>query len=451
MTTEPIQPSRLQRFTPGYPLAQTRENDPRTPEQHDRDRVLHTDEFRRLAGITQVITPTGHSFHNRLTHSLEVAQIARRLAENLAAQAPEQHRDAINPDVVESAALIHDLGHPPFGHVGEEMLDYLGQEAGLQDGFEGNAQSFRIATRIGVHQEKYLGLGLTRATLNASLKYPNMRGPKPPQGSNDKRAKKLYKKFGAYTDDEEAFVFARELSADDSPSIEAQIMDYADDIAYSMHDLADFYKAGIVPLGDLIGDFGTFFDTHKEYFLPDEYVDREDEARGIIRRIFGAMPLSAFKGNRVSKAFIRDFISAQITDCSQVTIEWDRPTPKLNVDPEHRLALAFLKRIIWEYVILRQQLASQQAGHRRIITVLFDTYLDAVEQAAKKGSHSLIPPGFAHEACLREGPAEGVPHHPAHVRLAIDIVSSLSDAQAQAIYLRVTGINPGQITDNIFY
>ncbi|GGR84277.1 deoxyguanosinetriphosphate triphosphohydrolase family protein [Deinococcus sedimenti] len=426
-------------------------NDPRTPEQHDRDRVLHTDEFRRLAGITQVITPTGHSFHNRLTHSLEVAQIARRLSENLAAQAPEKHRGAINPDVVETAALIHDLGHPPFGHVGEEMLDALGQAAGLEDGFEGNAQSFRIATRIAVHKASYLGLGLTRATLNASLKYPNLRGPKPPQGRDDKRAKKLYKKFGAYTDDAEAFAFARELSADDSPSIEAQIMDYADDIAYSMHDLVDFYRAGIIPIADLVDNLNQFFDAHKEHFLPSEYEHKEDEALEIVRRIFDMMPRSMFRGDHEAKARLRDFMSAHITAYSQLSIDWNQPTPQLIISAEHRLELAFLKRIIWEYVILRQQLASQQAGHRRIITVLFDTYLDAVEQAAKKGSHSLIPPGFAHEACLGESPAEGVPHHPAHVRLAIDIVSSLSDAQAQAIYLRVTGINPGQITDNIFY
>ncbi|MDB4899453.1 MAG: dGTP triphosphohydrolase, partial [Gemmatimonadetes bacterium] len=151
--------------------------------QRDRDRILYTDALRRLAGVTQVAgAGEGHLFHNRLTHTLKVAQVACRLAEMLLDR--EGARAAawggLSPDVVETAALIHDLGHPPFGHIAEDELDTIARAHGAPDGFEGNAQSFRIVTRLAAHRDPergdgYEGLNLTRATLNASLKYPRIR------------------------------------------------------------------------------------------------------------------------------------------------------------------------------------------------------------------------------------------------------------------------------------
>src|SRR5262249_590706 len=155
--------------------------DQREPAQKDRDRILYTSAVRRLAGVTQVVSPQeGHIFHNRLTHSLEVAQIARRLPDPLVRPSPHlpPKHPAINPRVVESAALAHDLGHPPFGHIAEETLDQLVQDAGVDEGYEGNAQSFRIVTKLALCGEFFEitgsfteppGLDLTRATLNAVL------------------------------------------------------------------------------------------------------------------------------------------------------------------------------------------------------------------------------------------------------------------------------------------
>jgi dGTPase len=159
--------------------------DVRRPSQSDRDRILYSSAFRRLAGITQVVAPAeGQVFHNRLTHTLEVAQIGRRLAEKLLHEYDREFIDSIggiNPDVVEAAALAHDLGHPPFGHIAEETLcklldgirssDYPG--TWFKEGFEGNAQSFRIVTTLalryppdsGRSDEIVTGLNLTRATL----------------------------------------------------------------------------------------------------------------------------------------------------------------------------------------------------------------------------------------------------------------------------------------------
>jgi len=151
---------------------QSEPGDQRSSGQRDRDRILYTTALRRLAGVTQVVAPgEGHIFHNRLTHTLEVAQIGRRLAEKIVVEDREL-ADAlgeIDPEVVEAAALAHDLGHPPFGHITERLLDKLVVDEGDPDGYEGNAQSFRIITKLAIRRENQIGLNLTRATLNAVL------------------------------------------------------------------------------------------------------------------------------------------------------------------------------------------------------------------------------------------------------------------------------------------
>ena len=146
--------SRGERFLP--PTSE----DPRNPFERDRDRVLYSPEFRRLSGVTQVSSASeGDIFHNRLTHSLKVAQVGRRLAEHLLAETPTERIEAwggLEPDVVETAGLAHDLGHPPFGHDGEDVICQAIDELGQMDGFDGNAQSFRIVTRLAAHTDNML-------------------------------------------------------------------------------------------------------------------------------------------------------------------------------------------------------------------------------------------------------------------------------------------------------
>jgi len=158
----------------------TDSTDSRTPAQKDRDRLLYTSSLRRLAQVTQVVAAeVSHVFHNRLTHSFQVAQVGRRLAERLLSVHGETVllSDGLDPDVVEAACYAHDLGHPPFGHIAEEELNSLAG-AGI-DGFEGNAQSFRIITKLAQHSSLHRGLDLTRATLAAVLKYPWRLGENP--------------------------------------------------------------------------------------------------------------------------------------------------------------------------------------------------------------------------------------------------------------------------------
>lgn len=422
--------------------------DQRDAGKRDRDRILYTSALRRLASVTQVVGPSeGHIFHNRLTHTLEVAQIARRLAEKFIHDSPELAKDlgGIDPDVVEAAALAHDLGHPPFGHIAEEELDALAVDCHLSDGFEGNAQSFRILVHGAAHREGYRGLNLTRATLNAVLKYPWRRDVQDPREKNKK-----WRKFGAYVADEEAFLFARNgMGAADWQSVEAEIMEYADDIGYSVHDLDDFYRAGLIPL-QLLAVGGDEFDSLIEEWKAEPHgitTEAIEAHRDSFLNLLSFIPTRRqYIGTLDQRAALKAFTSAKIGEFVQSATLQERDTSgrAIGVPPQLRYEIEFLQRLVWHYVIKNPRLATQQHGQREIIRRLFEIYLDGV----RRRDLNLLPPRFHADLALlhKSGSKKRIPH-PAEVRLAVDIISSLTDAQAVVMYKRLTGMTPGSIIE----
>jgi dGTPase len=405
--------------------------------QRDRDRVLYNTGFLRLAEVTQVVGPeeTG-VFHNRLTHSLKVAQVARRLAERVL---KEQARVAealggVDPDVTEAAALAHDIGHPPFGHVAEQELDRLLVRRGFIDGFEGNAQSFRVVTRLAAKRGISAGLDLTRATLNALLKYPWQRAT----GGERQR------KWGAYSSEADELAFARELHnpGDEEKCAEAELMDWADDVTYAVHDMVDFYRAGLIPMERLVSPRD---ETERGIFL-DSVFRRvtQDELKAFSRTEFE----QAFEGLVAYFTFDRKFIGTrtqevELTETTSILITryasaiWLRePTTdnrrRVEIEPERYKEVFMLKQLTWQYVISNPLLTTQQHGLRRMIRGLFEI----LYSAAKKGNFLVFPFGVRE----RFEPETGTPDPPS--RIIADYIAGMTEQETRNIYLRLTGISP---------
>src|SRR3954451_9058013 len=240
----------------------------------DLERIRFAQSFSRLAEVTQVVTSNATSgvVHNRLTHTIKVTAVARAIAVRLLrTEDRDLLRDLGGLDhvVVQAAANAHDLGHPPFGHLGERALDRLARERfGLTDGFEGNAQTFRILTELEVHGPGDEGLNLTAAVRAAVLKYPwaRMNYPLPhptdwdipPRGAGHGRGGAGAAKFSTYIVDLPEMLDALSAFPELPPgrqTLECSVMDLADDIAYSLHDGEDFHRSGGLQLSPVSGEF----------------------------------------------------------------------------------------------------------------------------------------------------------------------------------------------------
>jgi dGTPase len=417
-------------------------SDARTDAQKDRDRLLYTSALRRLAKVTQVVAAdVGHVFHNRLTHSFQVAQVGLRTAQRLEPSyvklAGASH--GFDPNVVEAACLAHDLGHPPFGHVAEKKLNELACEDPAIDGFEGNAQSFRIVTRLSQHSPTHRGLDLTRATLAAILKYPWLMG---------ENAVKL-DKWGAYSSEKKDFEFATALCPlSQTKTIEASLMDWADDVTYSVHDVEDFYRAGRLPLHLLAdrrydkerkGFFEKVFARHAD--KKGIWADQKSLEEAFNEVIIGLFPLEgSYTGTWEERAALRDFSSQLIGRYVGATTIIERTGGlELCIDPDRELEVAMLKELTWVYVIEAPELASQQEGQREVIGGLFSIYSDAAQ-----GHRSLyLFPAYYRKAL------EAVATDHGKKRVVIDLIAG-TEEQALTMYGRLTGISMGSGLEQIF-
>lgn len=393
----------------------------RSPFARDRARVLHSAALRRLAGKTQVVGPgegaeVGGAPRTRLTHSLEVAQIGRGVAEEL----------GCDPDVVDTAGLAHDIGHPPFGHNGERALDAFGAACG---GFEGNAQTLRILTRLEPKVAGF-GLNLTRATLDAACKYPWPRRP----GT---------RKFGVYADDAAAFAWVREGAPGERRCVEAQVMDWADDVAYSVHDVEDGILAGRVDLA-VLGDGherAALVGLAARHFPPDGdadpgALDRAADAllalpvvaavRSFRAAATGPAPAEAHIAlKRLTSELVGRFAVAatEATRARYGGRPLRRHAADLVVPAAARAEVALLKAVALRYVMSDPQRRATQERQRALLTELGAALL--------AGAPGTLDPVLADDW---KSAADDV----ARLRVVVDQVALLTDGQAVARHAALT-------------
>jgi dGTPase len=388
----------------------------RTPFERDRARLVHAAASRRLAAKTQVVGPQSDDFtRNRLTHSLEVAQVARDLSRALGSL----------PDIAETAALAHDLGHPPFGHNGERVLAELGQGCG---GFEGNAQTLRLLTRLEAKTfspaGESVGLNLTRATLDACTKYPwPLADAEEPRGVHADGSPRFVLKFGVYDDDRPVFDWMRRGAVGTRQCLEAQVMDLADDVAYSVHDIEDGIVAERVELAKF--DEAAVWETVRDWYLPDADDDLLDQTLAGLRSV-GSWPTSPYDGSRRSLAALKNLTSDLIGRfCGAVQhatfTASDGPFVRYAADlvvPEQtRLEMAVLKGIAAHYVMRADDRVAAMVRQRELLAEL-------VAVLAHRGPDALDRP-FADDWAA-------APDDAARLRVVIDQVASLTDASALA-------------------
>jgi dGTPase len=401
----------------------------RTEFQRDRARVLHSSALRRLAAKTQVVRAGSGDFpRTRLTHSLECAQIGRELGAAL----------GCDPDLVDAACLAHDLGHPPFGHNGESALAALADDGGALacGGFEGNAQSLRLLIRL-EPKVPGAGLNLTRATLDAALKYPWLPGPATAaRPAPENVTLHLPAKYGAYQADVAAFEWIRAGAPDRRRCLEAQVMDWADDVAYSVHDVEDGLQAGLVSLKNLCdpAERARVAAVALAHYCSPGWAVTAAELESVFAEF---MKLDcwqfSFDGGPASLAAAKNLTSELVGRLCQAAEDGTRaaagPEPlsryaaDLVVPRRQLLECALLKAVAAHYVMTRRDAMAEQAREREVITEL----ALAIERNAPATLDSVFQPAW-------DGAAGDQERH----RVIIDQVASLTDISALAWHDRLT-------------
>lgn len=419
--------------------------------ERDRDRILYSSAFRRLAGVTQVAAVREHRLlHNRLTHSLKVAQLGRRMAQRLIQMKDFECGldDACLhglPDIVETAGLAHDIGHPPFGHIAESVLNEEMEKFG---GFEGNAQSLRVVAKLAVRNDSY-GLNLTRASLNAILKYPRFREEVPPKGKATGipwHDRSRGTKWGAYDRDQNVLRFARESEVGEIRSPAAIIMDWADDVSYVTHDIYDYFTAGLMPLQSLKQDKKVFLAIAEKKIRRYESFDFEafKEAYKLLR---GDMPSAKFRqgrGDRIELNQLMSRLIARFADALHPTAGGKQPY--VEVQPDIQYQVEVIKQLTWFYVIDQPALAIVQEGQKQIIRELF-TALQRLLEASEEDEGSLDGPVPVLLRDIFQGISDYeqkyfgamTPVDERRARAICDYICLLTEDQAVDLYERITG------------
>ncbi|MFI9549847.1 deoxyguanosinetriphosphate triphosphohydrolase family protein [Streptomyces sp. NPDC052016] len=422
--------------------------------EQDRDRILYCSAFRRLAGVTQTSAVSERRLlHTRLTHSLKVAQIGRRICQRLANDNRDLVADVgLYPDVVEAAGLAHDLGHPPFGHVTEKELDE--QTKRVCGGFEGNAQTFRIVTKLAVRREPpERGLDLTRETLNAVLKYPLLR-----PGEDDAKEADLPpwtnrsygRKWGSYSTEKRDLRFARRSASAADPHVRspnAIIMDWADDIGFATHDIDDYFRSGMIPLENPKRDLAGIMAHAGKRYSDYPYFESDDLAQAYEEICKFALP-RPFSGSRMDRYSVHHFASTMIKRAvDAVSIQEDPPYIHIGADIQYQIEA--LKELTWYYVIESPALAVLQEGQRRLVNGLYEMLYSWLSGSgvSHKSPSARIPVGLSSiiKGLVEDEDAAGLSRDARNSRAVCDYICTLTEDQALDIYERMYGTYRGSL------
>lgn len=487
----------------------------------DLERIRFSSYFARLSDVTQVVPRSGVGpvMHNRLTHSLKVSAVARVIASQLAghetwhAEFLRGERTEDDPAgaivtrlggcdtiVVQAAAHAHDLGHPPFGHLGERVLDRVARERlGLAEGFEGNAQSFRILTQLDTLGRDFPGLNLTAAVRAATLKYPWTRSEwigtslqeipvtARPRGVGDDVAAGA-EKFSAYALDapemEEALAAFPNIEAG-AQTVECAVMDLADDIAYAVHDLDDFTRAGVLQQASVSGEFRAWLSDAESFAkadipdlgtrwlapgcalellwrrlrLKDSWIaDREAFATAVQRvssEIGDALLAVPYDGGIESERAVSGFTRRWIEHLRTSIVVEEHPHVRsghvrLNQQAWHEVMV--LKFVHAHFVLERPELGQPQRGRARIVEGLalgFEDWLNDPADAVRAPRRLVewidesTEAGFAMRSARPELLSGDVSDaglvRQGRTRAILDYVSSFSDQQAITTYRALSG------------
>jgi len=378
----------------------------RTEFMRDRARLIHSAALRRLAAKTQVAVPWENDFQRtRLSHSLECAQIGREFGASLGA----------DPDLIDTACLAHDLGHPPFGHNGEAALAEVAKSIG---GFEGNAQTFRILTRLEAktyEAERSVGLNLTRASLDACSKYPWS-------------ASENSKKFGVYEDDLEIFNWMRQGAPKGKRTFEAQIMDWSDDVSYSVHDFEDAIVASQLSVPEIEGDLEEIYQIMAKSYL-DASKSECDAALARLQNLscwpkeFDGMHRDLARLKDSTSQLIGRFVyeSEKATRAKYGEGELKRFEADLVIPREQEVEVALLKAISAFYLIQAPEAQARYAKQRQVINELVEMILQA--------GPSVLDTVFLN--AWHDAPEN-------RLRVVIDQVASLTDPAAYSLHARLS-------------
>ena len=429
-------------------------DDQRTPYEVDYARVIHSASFRRLQGKTQILTSNDGDFHRtRMTHSLEVAQVALGILQQLQAKDTRSEVQAILPDraLLETICLVHDLGHPPFGHGGEVALNYCMRNNG---GFEGNGQTLRILSKLEIFSEGH-GSNLTRRTLLGALKYPVAYSAAQPVPAKDgvvspingqlMLSHKLHNPPKCYMDTEQDVVdwiyapFSESdrsrIYAEKAKSLDCTIMDLGDDIAYGIHDLEDAISLGLVSAEQMDEDI--------EPSLWSDFLDRLQERYPLeYQPIFGsrysALTRSLFSGDpAATKKVISRLVSYMLSNTKIVyrpQFESDMFRLCATLEPHAMRLLTALKRFILQRVIRAPQVQQIRFKGQNMIIQLF-AYLD-------HDPRHLLPVHVYHEYQQAEDEDN-------QRRVICDYVASMTDDSLTQAYERLISPRAGSTFDNL--